>query len=256
MPERKTGVHGTYLDLYPGSGYDPTVFERPTLTVDIAIFRIHESRLQLLMIERGQDPFKGLPAFPGGYVDIRNLEDSRDAAHRELEEETGIPQGTVVLKQFQTYANGARDPRWYTTDIVYYCLLSPEQAASIVTAEGASDDAAKNFWVDAWETVSSSDGKFSKQLAFDHNRILSELLNYLSERAWDRDVLFALGRNVHQPFTLVDMYDVYTAISQTTINYANFCKSFRNHYAVKALLSVARGRPGSYRPPRLYMDAT
>ncbi len=40
-----------------------------TLTTDIVIFTVHDERLQILLIERGNPPYQGLWALPGGLVE-------------------------------------------------------------------------------------------------------------------------------------------------------------------------------------------
>lgn len=168
---RRQGRHGTYLNLYPGSGYDPTVYERPVLTVDICVFRNNpfNGQPQILMIQRGQAPFKNRWAFPGGYVDIANGESIQDAALRELREETGIADIGGNLKQFKTYASDSRDPRWYTCDVVYYYVMS--QIEAVTCKPHAGDDAAKV----KWESVNLVR---NRKLAFDHNEILEDVLKH------------------------------------------------------------------------------
>ena len=57
-------------------------YPRPALTVDIVAFSVQNSKLSVLLIERASDPYKGMWALPGGFVEIdENLE---AAAEREL----------------------------------------------------------------------------------------------------------------------------------------------------------------------------
>ncbi len=164
MTDRKQGVNGSYQNLYPNSNYDPTVFERPTFSVDVCAFRMFKNRLQVLLINRGREPFKGLLAFPGGFVDIENLESPDDAAKRELQEETGIKNLEGQLKQFKTYASGTRDPRWYMVSIAYYYIMTEAEELIEFTA---GDDASNVQWYD----LDDVKGK----LAFDHEQILNDL---------------------------------------------------------------------------------
>ena len=77
------------------------------VTVDIVVFTVHEQTLQVLLIERGIDPFKGRYALPGGFV--RAEETLEQAAFRELLEETGTK--GVYLEQLYTFGDPHRDPR-------------------------------------------------------------------------------------------------------------------------------------------------
>ena len=84
-------------------------FRLPTLTMttDIVIFTIRGDRLEILLIQRGNPPFQGDWALPGGLVD--EGEDLDVCAHRELEEETGVTD--VSLEQLHTFCAPHRDPR-------------------------------------------------------------------------------------------------------------------------------------------------
>ncbi len=50
----------------------------------------NEKTYEVLLIERGRDPFKGKFAFPGGYVTPDESHDMRMSILRELEQTTGI----------------------------------------------------------------------------------------------------------------------------------------------------------------------
>ena len=69
--------------------YRPGDYERPSVTVDMLIFAVdnREESIRLLLIKRKNHPFLGCWALPGGFVEM--TESLRDAAARELEEETG-----------------------------------------------------------------------------------------------------------------------------------------------------------------------
>ena len=62
------------------------MYKNPSLTVDAIVTKYikknEEKRLNILLITRGRDPFKGCYAFPGGFVDYG--EDPEDACIREL----------------------------------------------------------------------------------------------------------------------------------------------------------------------------
>ena len=63
-------------------------YTRPALTTDQVIFGFGEGEFRVLLIRRGNEPFKGKWALPGGFMDMD--EDAETCARRELEEETGL----------------------------------------------------------------------------------------------------------------------------------------------------------------------
>lgn len=135
---------GTYTYPYP----------RPSVTVDVAIVT-REATPRVLLIRRKHDPFAGMWALPGGFVDEN--EPLLQAAQRELEEETGVVQGT--LEQLQTFGDPGRDPRGWTVSVVYLARVAPDELRP-----HAGDDAAAVGWFALQELP---------PLAFDHAQILA-----------------------------------------------------------------------------------
>jgi 8-oxo-dGTP diphosphatase len=135
----------------------PYIYEypHPAVTTDVALFSHRDQRLQLLLICRGGDPYRGYWALPGGFVDID--EDLLDCAQRELQEETGVT--GVALTQLQTFGKPGRDPRERVISVVYYGLL-PDTNIPIK----AASDAADARWFGLHELP---------PLAFDHDRIVA-----------------------------------------------------------------------------------
>jgi 8-oxo-dGTP diphosphatase len=133
-------------------------YPRPAVTVDIIV--VCKDEKKLLLIERGQQPFKGKWAFPGGFVGID--EELEDAAKRELFEETSLK--IKQLTQFKAYGTIGRDPRHRTISIVYYTFIE----SSKNYPPKARDDASKAKWF-----------KIEKlpELAFDHTEIFTDFLN-------------------------------------------------------------------------------
>jgi 8-oxo-dGTP diphosphatase len=138
-------------------------YPRPALTVDAALVT-REARPRVLLIQRAGDPFKGLWALPGGFVE----ENERliDAASRELKEETGID--FTDLEPLYTAGDPGRDPRGWTVSVVYLARVAPEQLKAI-----AGDDAAAVKWFPL--------DKLPK-LAFDHALILDRVKARLADR--------------------------------------------------------------------------
>lgn len=128
-------------------------FPRPAVTVDIIIFRLVDDKPEVLMIERGNDPYKGQWALPGGFVD--KDEPLEAAADRELEEETGLK--NILLTQMHTFGNPGRDPRGHTVSVVYVGYLPDGMKAT------AGDDAVATKWFSMNELP---------EMAFDHGMVV------------------------------------------------------------------------------------
>lgn len=149
------------------NAYDPSKYPPFAVTVDVALFRERDGRLELLLIRRGHDPFAGHWALPGGFKDPD--ETLEQAARRELEEETGI-RAPDALAQIGAYGDPGRDPRTNVVTIVYL-----GEARSGDEPIGGDDAAHAAFR--PVDDVLRDRG----QLAFDHARIVADAV-----AAWHR----------------------------------------------------------------------
>lgn len=150
-------------------------YPRPALAVDIFAIKPVSGGFRILLVERGNDPFKGAWAFPGGFVNAG--ESLMQAAQRELQEETSVDSNQLM--QFRAYGDPGRDPRGWVVSVVFIAIVPEETEAK----EG--DDAAKAQWFSLEEIN-------NLQLAFDHKQILNEALS-------DAQVSFGkLWRSLHR----------------------------------------------------------
>ena len=140
-------------------------YPRPCVTVDAVILHHQGDDTKILLIKRKNEPFRGMWAIPGGFVDMDETCDH--AAARELEEETSLT--GIPLTQFRTYSAIDRDPRHRTISVVYYALLKQSDKPN----DMAGDDAAESGWF----SISAL-----PPLAFDHDVIITELLQHLGMR--------------------------------------------------------------------------
>ena len=136
-------------------------YPRPAVTTDCVAFGIDGRDLKVLLIERGQEPYKGAWAFPGGFLNMD--ETAEQGARRELKEETGLV--LKHLKQVGAFSDVNRDPRDRVITIAFYAL-------SRISAVQGSDDAAKAQWFSLNEIP---------RLAFDHDLILRKTLQRIRE---------------------------------------------------------------------------
>jgi 8-oxo-dGTP diphosphatase len=124
----------------------------PRLTVDALVIKDR----MLLLVRRGREPFKGLHALPGGFVE--EGETSEQAVLRELLEETGVV--AKVSRLHGVYSDPARDPRGHTVSVAYVLDYVSGQPV-------AGDDASAAEWVPL--------DRLPKRMAFDHSRIVADL---------------------------------------------------------------------------------
>ena len=127
---------------------------RASVTADAVLFAEREGLTYVLLIQRGNEPYKGCWAFPGGFLEMD--ETVARCAERELEEETGI-----VLTGMQLvgiYSDVERDPRGRVITAAYAAMTTMPEAT-------AADDAAAAQW---WPLNDLP------PLAFDHDKILAD----------------------------------------------------------------------------------
>ena len=141
--------------------YDPTIYERPSITTDILVLTYHEEKIKVLLITRANHPFKGMLAAPGGFVELN--EPLHECARRELEEETNIKANW--LRQLKAYGNPGRDPRYHIITVFYYTVIPWDQ----INAK-AGDDAGAISWHDLYDLP---------ELASDHNQVCEDLKTQL-----------------------------------------------------------------------------
>src|ERR671919_2828968 len=104
----------------PPPGYDPSQFPAFAVTVDVVILTMSEGTLHALLVRRGEAPFAGMWAIPGGFK--RPIETLDEAAQRELREETGVDAASL-LTQFGAYGDPERDPRMNVVTVAYLAVL-------------------------------------------------------------------------------------------------------------------------------------
>ena len=136
-------------------------YPRPAMTADCIVIT-KEAKPKVLLIQRGDEPFKGCWAFPGGFMDME--ETTEQCAIRELEEETGLKVGKVY--QIGAYSKVDRDPRGRTVTVAYLAIVDAPMAVS------GQDDAAKAEW---WPLSTLP------ELAFDHYDIMQDAIKKYKE---------------------------------------------------------------------------
>ena len=235
--------------------YRKELYPKPSVTPDLVIFTILNNDLKVLLVKRGGHPYKGFWALPGGFLNVKEGvdgdqgEDLDACAHRELAEETGLPEGSCFLEQLYTFGRAGRDPRTRVVSVAYYALISPDKAKGI----RAGDDATDAKWASvAGELLDVRDMyKRMQVLAFDHTDILHMGLDRIRGKIDYAPIAFEL---VPPTFTVAELRRVYEAVQGRTYDPANFTKRFRRMVADGILVQAPghkQGRAGG-RPAKVY----
>jgi 8-oxo-dGTP diphosphatase len=176
-------------------------YPHPAVTTDCVIFGFNGEQLQVLLIERGIEPYKGKWAFPGGFLKMD--ETAEEGALRELKEETGLE--TAYVQQFHTFSEPSRDPRERVITIAYYALVKIQEVKG-------GDDAASARWFPLNDIPS---------LAFDHDYMLRMATQRLREEIHFQPIGFEL---LPEKFTIKELQSLYEAILGISFDRRNFAK--------------------------------
>ena len=248
------------------SSYDASEFERPSVTVDMLIFTVtHKEKenyrrlpvkaLRLLMIKRGDHPYLGQWALPGGFVGMNESLD--EAALRELKEETNI--SDIYMEQLYTWGDIGRDPRtrvisssymalvdssgldikasddadeakWFTVS----CKLSQEQKTDtdkgyvlqqLFRLKLSSDEESLSATVKVVKTVEGKIARIEREIiesegiAFDHAKIIVYGIERMQSKIAYTDIAFNL---MPELFTLTEIQQVYEIILDKVLLKGNF----------------------------------
>jgi 8-oxo-dGTP diphosphatase len=179
------------------------------LAVDLAILTVREDALQVLVITRANDPFRGRPALPGGF--LRDDEDIPDTAVRELGEETGLDGTRLHLEQLRAYGAPDRDPRGRVVSVAFLAIM-PDLPLPTAGSDASSA---------AWAPVDKVRGT----LSFDHDQILDEAV----ERARSRLEFTTLATTFcPAAFTIGDLRNVYEVVWGQSLDPRNFNRKVLN----------------------------
>lgn len=204
------------------------------VTVDTAIFTLQDSQLQVLLVQRATEPFKGAWALPGGVVQEEPDGSLEQTAFRKLAEKTGVT--SPYLEQVMTFGGPERDPRGYSVSVLYMALLRSTE----LVLQG--DDRVSDI---AWVRVDGE--RVDRPLAFDHAKLLEAACQRLRSKAQYSSLIAHL---LPDEFTLSELREAYSSILGVSLNAAGF----RRRVLQAGLVEEVKGafRHHGRRPAQLY----
>jgi len=231
-------------------GYNPSAFERPSVTVDLILMSVVDGTPAVLLMRRDEAPFAGRWALPGGFVGIGESLD--DAARRVLVDKARM--ADAYVEQLYTFGAVERDPRMRIISVAYFALLPADRFAAALTAAEALSLAEVTV---PWKGEAGGPvevrvaGDEPLTLAFDHGEMLGVAMRRLRGKLDYSGVAFAL---LPERFTLRALQDVYEAILDTRLNKP----AFRRRMIDRGWLEPTGEREAgtSFRPAELYRYRT
>lgn len=200
-------------------------YERPISTVDAALFVLLDGGLNVALVRRDREPYRGQLALIGGYVHTEEDEDTGATARRILSEKGGI--AIAYLEQLYTFSGKVRDPRGWSLSVAYYALVG-EQALDRAQVELVPVE-------------------HLPALPFDHNAIVEAALARLRGKAsYSSLPAFLLPRT----FTLPQLQDVYERVLGQALDKSSFRRKIEAQGVVTPVEEMVRG--GRHRPAQLY----
>ena len=206
-------------------------FFKASITVDNVIFGFDKGDLKVLLIKRGEEPYKDNWALPGYFV--REDEDLDTAAQRVLKELTGLEK--VYLEQVNAFGRVNRHPSGRVITVAYFSLIKISQY-QVKPASIAQQAQWHSYHLAAEEP-----------LAFDHRQILQKCFNRLKKKLRTQPIGFEL---LPPKFTLSDLQSLYEVILNTSLDKRNFRKKI---LSMDLLINLDEMQQGvSHRPAKLY----
>lgn len=201
------------------------------ITTDVVIFTIKDNKLQVLLVRRANEPFKGRWAIPGGF--IRLSENLDNAALRILKEKTNVD--NIYLEQLYTFGDPLRYPSSRVITCAYFALIRSDDIK-------LSFDNSQSITEVQWHEVYNL-----PTLAFDHKEIIEYSLKRMRERLEFCPIAFQL---LPEKFTLTELQKSYELILDMKLDKRNFRKKVLTGSVLKELNEYTK--IGSKRPARLY----
>lgn len=214
-------------------------FHRPFTTVDVVIFTVQHDALQVLLVQRANDPsnphepYPGAWALPGGFVNVELDADLHACARRKLQEKTAV--ASPYLEQLGSWGSATRDPRGWSATHAYFALIPSE---GVTLAKGAN--AAAVAWFEVERLL------HHPELAFDHADILRAAVERLRGKVEYTSLPAFL---LPEPFTLPQLQHMYEVVLGRPVDKSGFRTRMM---AADFLDEVGLVETAARRPPMAY----
>jgi 8-oxo-dGTP diphosphatase len=228
--------------------YDASLYDRPSVAVDVALIAIRDGGLWTLLVRRREHPAHRSWALPGVFV---GLDESLDAAaSRALAHKAGL--SDVFTEQLYTFGAPSRDPRTRVISVAYYALVEPAALERSAVGPDARFARLSIPWAgEAGGPVEALDDAGAPlPLAFDH----AEILGMTVKRIRGKLDYAPIGFELLPPrFSLRDLRLVHEAILGRPLNK----DSFRRRVLDRGLVVPTGERETAvgHRPSELYRFA-
>ncbi len=254
--------------------YNPSTFERLSVTVDILILSISseetnnyrktdKKKMSVLLVKRDNYPFKNKWCLPGGFIGIN--ENLDEAPLRVLKKETNVD--NIFLEQLYTFGDVNRDPRMRIVSTAYMALIDKNRLNNNLKSNASWFDIIsieeKNNIVDIMlnngsETITFTIRKELKdkttdrykfievkndKIAFDHTIVILSGIERLKNKIEYTDVVFNMMPDL---FTLGELQQVYEVILNKKLLDPAFRRIIANKVVKTNKLKTGEGHRPSY----------
>ena len=213
----------------------------PLVSADVALFSIGEGCLQVLLVQRAEEPAAGRWALPGAVLKPLIDRDLEATARRALRDKISVE--VPYLEQLRTFAGKDRDPRGWSLSALHYALLPRDQIQAMVR---------RKVDVVRWADADSE----SRTLAFDHGEQLYAARSALRQRVKEHALPLHL---MPERFTLTQLQRVCEVIlaSGEGESVALDKGAFRRRFAGSPDIVEIPGQRdvGAHRPAQLFRVA-
>lgn len=204
--------------------------QRPVIcSVDVVLLTVADGALQVALLERDHEPFRGALALPGGFIHPEADADTSASAERMLRSKTGII--SPYLEQLGTFSGRSRDPRGWSLSVSYYALVPSD----VIQRPGC-------------EAVALRPASSAQGLPFDHSQIIAAALTRVQNKSSYSSLPVHLCGD---SFTLPELQAVYEIVLGEAINKVSFRRKM-DELEILEPIAGAQKSGGAHRPAQLY----